>query len=74
MHCNGKCHLRKQIKEHEKNEQSPFSSLKEKQKTIQFFQEEESFIIHSNYDVTYLHYLYPSLPEVKFSIFHPPSC
>ncbi len=36
MHCNGKCHLAKQLKKQEKKESSPANQLKEKLE-LQFF-------------------------------------
>ena len=36
MHCNGKCHLKKQLKEQDKKENSPVNNIKEKYE-VQFF-------------------------------------
>jgi hypothetical protein len=36
MHCNGKCHLRKQLQKEDKKENSPSNNIKEKFE-IQFF-------------------------------------
>src|ERR1700758_1201773 len=30
MHCNGKCHLKKELQKEEKKDQSPFSNVKDK--------------------------------------------
>ena len=38
MHCNGKCHLKKQLEKEKKKEQSPANPVKEKRE-IQFFSE-----------------------------------
>ena len=39
MHCNGKCHLKKELQKEEKKDQSPFSSVKEKME-VQLFNSE----------------------------------
>lgn len=51
MHCNGKCHLKKQLAKEEKKEQSPANSTKEKNE-IQFFSEINSNINLLNPSVT----------------------
>ena len=39
MHCDGKCHLKKQLKKEEKREKSPFSENQKEQNEVQFFVE-----------------------------------
>lgn len=75
MHCNGKCHLSKELKKQEKKERNAPSSIKEKQETVQFFQEDlklsfYSFINSANHPVFYLD---SKAQSVVFSIFHPPT-
>lgn len=74
LHCNGMCHLQKELKTQEKKEQSQNSSSKEKQECFQFFQFAEifAFIDHSIADHHFPVYILSSFPEVSFSVFHPP--
>ncbi len=37
MHCNGMCHMMKEIKEHEQKESSPIGLIKEKLETLTCF-------------------------------------
>src|ERR1700758_2249534 len=43
MHCNGKCHLKKELQKEEKKDQSPFSSVKEKVE-VQLFNSQSKVI------------------------------
>lgn len=74
MHCNGKCHLKKQLEKDDKKEQSIPVSIKEKSE-IQFHSipsvcglniTSSDIVPHFTYFV-----LYPDTPPN--SIFHPPS-
>lgn len=74
MHCNGKCHLRKQLQQQEKKENSPFNSTKEKFE-LQYFSENNSLINYKNTSEQLIyHSSYKAVPYSKHlsSIFHPP--
>jgi len=75
LHCNGKCRLSKELKELEKKADAPFSPLKEKQETVQFFESQDVFsIVLEVQDPKHIaYYQVQTLPEVCFSVFHPPS-
>lgn len=75
MHCNGKCHMMKELKEQEKKEQSPSTPVKEKQETIQFFQSSTLFSFNPFQEIKKQNsiYLLAKTQEVTFSIFHPPT-
>ncbi len=73
MHCNGKCHLRKQLAEQEKRDKSPFSQNLKDELQVQYCSTENLF-----------HYFTPAketppnlysffIPNTSLqSIFHPP--
>jgi hypothetical protein len=74
MHCNGKCHLRKQLAEQAKKDNtSPFQNLKNKFE-IQYFSHNKlikfpEFVQESESNFTYSFFI----PQVSLnSIFHPP--
>ena len=76
MHCNGKCHMMKQLKEEDKKENTPANNLKEKLE-IQLFSQSEKTTIFNSY--TTGEHSFPPLQIQKttspsFSIFHPPTC
>lgn len=48
MHCDGKCHLKKQLKKEEKREKSPFSENQKEQYEVQFFVEDSA--LNNNLD------------------------
>ena len=75
MHCHGKCHMMKELKEQEKKEQSPTAPTKEKQETVQFFQKSTSsgFNIFAKEKKYNGFYLLPKVQSVSFSVFHPPT-
>lgn len=75
MNCHGKCHMMKEMKEQEKKEQSPTAPTKEKQETVQFFQNctAFSFNIFTETKKYNNFYLLPKLQSVSFSVFHPPT-
>jgi hypothetical protein len=77
MHCNGKCHLKKELSKAEKKEQSPANPLNEKNE-IQLFSEPNSVFdlfnivsLNSNNKLIsgYSFHLSDKHPD---SIFHPP--
>lgn len=74
LHCNGMCHVQKELKAQEKKEQSTGSTSKEKHETVQFIQGRTSAALVSSVqsDHQFATYIFSSLPEVAFSVFHPP--
>ena len=72
--CKGNCHLKKQLQEEEKKEQSPASSLKDVKEFQMFCQNNSSFQFQSSLllerDFTPFKSLTTSPPS--FCIFHPP--
>lgn len=76
LHCNGKCHLQKQLKEEQKREQNPTTSNKEKQEVVQYCESlsGQSFSIYSVEKINLFSYQENEFPDVYFSFFHPPSC
>ena len=76
MNCNGKCHLKKQLKEQDKKEQSPASSLKEV-KEIQLYNQSISItsVKNSSEDTSSelnVIYLLHTSSKHTHSVFHPP--
>ena len=76
MNCNGKCHLKKQLKEQDKKEQSPASSLKEV-KEIQLYNQSTSItsVKNSSEDTSSelnIIYLLHTSSKHTHSVFHPP--
>lgn len=74
MKCNGKCHLKKQIQEHEKEESSKDKQITEKEYQL-FIQsinilKNEPAIPSSEKQLAYSETLYPV--QHSFDIFHPP--
>jgi len=74
MHCNGKCHLRKQLQKEDKKENSPVNSSKEKFE-VQFFSEKKtntfSFFEQEKTKLS-VSYLEQNYSTHLLSIFHPP--
>ena len=74
MHCNGKCHLNKQLRETEKKEKTPLNTGKEKNE-IQFFYEasllEPATISTVKKFISY--YLLKETSTMLSSVFHPPT-
>ncbi|WP_461636575.1 hypothetical protein [Labilibaculum euxinus] len=74
MKCNGKCHLKKQIQEHEKEESSKDKQITEKEYQL-FIQsisilKNEPAILASAKQLAYIEPLHPT--QHSFDIFHPP--
>ena len=63
MHCNGKCHLRKQLEEQQKKDSAPLQSLKEKLE-LQYFSR-----VTLSIAAPALHELI--LPDTSYSFFIP---
>jgi hypothetical protein len=76
LKCNGKCHLRKQLKEQEKKEQSPVSPIKDKTEGLQYFEEDTDKDIFVHYYFLLnpsFSYLESKTQSVLDPVFHPPS-
>lgn len=73
-HCNGKCHLMKELKKEEKKNDSSGNSLKGKNETIQFFEStiEKLLVIESPFKVINFFYFENKTLNYCTSIFHPP--
>lgn len=74
MKCNGKCHLKKQIQEHQKDESSKNKQVTEKEyqlfvQSINILKNEPS-ILSSKKQLTYSKPI--NLIQYSFDIFHPP--
>lgn len=74
MKCNGKCHLKKQIQEHEKEESSKDKQITEKEYQL-FIQsinilKNKPTVPHSEKRLAYSEPLHPT--QYLFDIFHPP--
>jgi hypothetical protein len=75
MHCNGKCHLMKQLQKESKKENAPTNSAKVKT-GIHFFKESISFCFLSPI-VTIKSFPDFSIGKAittSYSVFHPPTC
>ena len=74
MHCNGKCHLKKQLQKEDKKEGSVPVSSKEKFE-IQLFSEKQSILnsvtINSKQDASFC-YFFNIYNNHLSSVFHPP--
>ena len=73
MHCNGKCHLKKQIKQHEEQKSD---TKKRSQKKFELFIKcldiikEKQFVSNLKHSISYTETLH--LSQYFSSIFHPP--
>lgn len=76
MHCNGKCHLKKELKKAEKKEQSPANPLNEKNEIQLFSQSTSTINLFSSVIVTtntlLSDYSFHMSDKHLDSIFHPP--
>lgn len=76
MHCNGKCHLKKELNKAEKNEQSPLNRIKEKTEFQIFSQATNNLTIYLVNelvaDQTFSPYTFNLSEKHLFSVFHPP--
>lgn len=76
LHCDGKCHLKKQLKEQEKKENAPSNDVKEKYET-QLFSENQSSFIFANH---FIRIEYNCFYQIRIStpyllaVFQPPTC
>jgi hypothetical protein len=76
MHCNGKCHLKKELNKAEKKENSPANPLKEKSEIQLFSQHYSSLELFTSIQTTHNKYIsdysFPLSDKYLDSIFHPP--
>ncbi len=75
MNCHGKCHLKKQIKQHEEeNSTEKNLNQKEFQLFIPCFDslKKNNFILNHKHQINYSEPLHPI--QYFFDIFHPPKC
>jgi len=74
MHCNGKCHLKKQLQKQDKKENSGPNSVKEKQ-DVQFFSEKKAASqfspVTEKIKLNSI-YLFSNYSTHLFAVFHPP--
>lgn len=74
-HCNGKCHLKKQLAKEEKRENTPVNNLKGKSE-IQLFSQKAGTVFPDHYVTGNLSFAPFQLTETispSFPVFHPPS-
>jgi hypothetical protein len=74
-HCNGKCHLKKQLAKEEKRENAPANNLKEKSE-IQLFSQKAETVFPGRYVTGNLSFAPFQLMETaspSFAVFHPPA-
>jgi phosphoribosylformylglycinamidine (FGAM) synthase-like amidotransferase family enzyme len=74
LHCNGKCHLQKQLAAAEKKEKSPFSQNTKDKFELQYFSENTVSVKTLFAEETKANSVYSfSIPNTSLkSIFHPP--
>lgn len=72
MHCNGKCHLKKQLQEQEKKENVPFNNLKSKSEEWVPAECSFSFIPAEVKGAQMPVYIFRNYSAPLFSVFHPP--
>lgn len=76
MHCNGKCHLKKELNKAEKKDQSPANPLNEKNEIQLFSQSNSTVALFSSVIVTTSNlisdYSFHLSDKHLDSIFHPP--
>lgn len=76
LKCNGKCHLRKQLKEQEKQEGQSKNTIKEVNE-IQLFSGDEHLqlaLLFANNSISNLEYVQKPLIKITHKFFHPPTC
>ena len=73
MHCNGKCHLMKQLQKQNKKENSPINGIKEKNE-IQYFNETVDFSCLNAFFVIekFPDFLVEKTTSPSFPVFRPP--
>lgn len=75
LHCNGKCHLQKQLAAQDKKDKSPFSQTLKDKFEVQYFSDNAIPVITSSSEEAEGNSVYRfSIPAASLeSIFHPPS-
>lgn len=73
--CKGSCHLKKELKEEEKKEQSPSNCLKDIKEVQIFCQNNTFFQFQSDFllQKIFIPFSRSKIVSVSFSIFHPPT-
>jgi hypothetical protein len=73
MHCNGKCHLKKQLNEEKEKDQNP-SSVKDKREITQFSESNSEYLFGGQHCLSSIVPPETELPAQDFHplIFHPP--
>src|SRR4051812_46679306 len=76
MHCNGHCHLKKQLDQQQKKEQSaPVGNVKDKTEIVYFYQSPNLNIFSSSQsNINNFHAAELLTTDYPSSVFHPPSC
>lgn len=74
MHCNGKCHLAKEMKEQEKHQKAPWSNTVEKSELMLFCQENVSPVVSTPKMIKSEFPAYEDVLTAGFKtiVFHPP--
>ena len=74
MHCNGKCHLKKQLEKENKKEDSAPTSVKEKSE-LQFHSTPQAVTLQLTIHqlIPHFTYLFSFSESPLLSVFHPPS-
>jgi hypothetical protein len=73
LHCNGKCHLKKQLQKEDRKE-TPFAGLKEKP-ALQFFAQKKVtlfFYVFADEAEQHFNYLFRNYKTELNTVFHPP--
>ncbi len=71
--CKGSCHLKKELKEDDKKQENPTSSLKDKNETQLFYQTINAFKIYSsNFELTGLTPYIDKYSSITIDIIAPP--
>ncbi len=75
LHCNGRCHLQKQLAAQDKKDKSPFSQTLKDKFELQYISDNTSPLITSNSEEAKGNSVYSfSVPTNSLeSVFHPPS-
>ena len=76
MHCDGKCHLKKQLKKEEKREKMPLSGSSKENSEVQFFVESDFKIKApiSRWTKQERAYFFSSISSLLQAPLQPPKC
>lgn len=74
MHCEGKCHLKKELKKQSEEEKNPTAAFKVKTETIQLFQQLSQFSFTPDNEIKIFRSFISigKITSASFSIFQPP--